>query len=215
MNNSTPSSPPCFAHELVPGDMGFEVCDAQTRLDVARWRKGERQRLIAARLAVPVSRRAAVAKQIIATLDQLVDPGAGPVIGLYWPFRGELDLRGWMRTMSDKGAQVALPVVVEKARPLVFRRWSPQCKMERGVWNIPIPADDQRVIPDIVIAPLVGVDPAGYRLGYGGGFYDRTLAALNNDPLVIGCGHPVARIDTIFPLPHDVPMNRVLLGDPE
>lgn len=215
MNGFTPSSPPCFAHELVPGEAGFEVCDKQTELDVTRWRKGERQRLIAARLAIPVSRRAAVARRIIEALDRLVDPAAGPVIGLYWPFRGELDLRGWMRAMSDGGAQMALPVVVEKAKPLVFRRWDPQCKMERGVWNIPVPADDRRVVPDIVIAPLVGVDHACYRLGYGGGFYDRTLAALDNNPLVIGCGHPVARIETIFPLPHDVPMHRVLLGEPE
>ena len=85
--------------------------------------------------------------------------------------------------------------------------------MERGVWNIPIPAADRPLVPEIVISPVVGADRAGYRLGYGGGFYDRTLANLPHRALTIGVGHPVAEIDTIFPQPHDVPLDWIILGD--
>src|SRR5690606_24922582 len=102
------------------------------------------------------------------------------------------------------------PVVVEKARPLVFRAYRPGDRLEKGVWNIPIPADGDPVIPDIVIAPLVGVDVRNYRLGYGGGFFDRTLAALPKRPLVIGVGYEMQRIATIHPQPHDIPMDRIV-----
>jgi 5,10-methenyltetrahydrofolate synthetase len=120
-----------------------------------------------------------------------------------------------MTAMHEHGAVIGLPVVIEKERPLVFREWKPRCPMERGVWNIPIPSEGREIVPDVVISPVVGIDPECYRLGYGGGFYDRTLANLSNDPLVLGVGYPMFAIDTIFPLPHDIPMDRVLLGQTE
>lgn len=213
MSNTTVSSPPCFAHELEAGWNGFEAVDPQTQIDVARWRKGERARLIAARLAVPVEERVAVAKRATVALTGLTTVFPRAVIGLYWPFRGELDLRDWMKDLAGQGARIALPVVVAKGEPLVFREWRPGYRMERGVWNIPIPAADRPLVPEIVISPVVGADRAGYRLGYGGGFYDRTLANLPHRALTIGVGHPVAEIDTIFPQPHDVPLDWIILGD--
>ena len=156
--------------------------------------------------------RARVAEAVAATLDDLVKPGPGMVVSLYWPFRGELDLRGWMAQAAEQGARVALPVVEAKGRPLIFREWRPGCRMERGVWNIPVPADGALVTPDVVLAPLVGFDPDGYRLGYGGGFFDRTLAALSPRAFAIGVGHPVAAIPTIYPQPHDIPMNTIIVG---
>jgi 5,10-methenyltetrahydrofolate synthetase len=84
--------------------------------------------------------------------------------------------------------------------------------MERGVWNIPVPADGAELAPDITIAPVVGHDPGCYRLGYGGGFFDRTLAALEPRPMAIGVGHPVAAIRTIYPQPHDIPMDAIVTG---
>jgi len=203
-----PGSPPCFAHELIDG----HPVDPQTVRDVARFRKAERSRLIAARLAISADARALLANRISDQLDQRLTPGPGLRVALYWPFRGEPDLRGWMARAHAQGAQVALPVVVEKARPLIFRDWSPGCAMERGVWNILIPSGQAEVIPNVVIAPLVGVDDAGFRLGYGGGFYDRTLAGLAEKPLVIGVGDPSARLRTIFPQPHDIPMDLVVTG---
>jgi 5-formyltetrahydrofolate cyclo-ligase len=204
-------SPPCFLHELEAGAEGLVAVDPRQATDVARWRKAERARLIAARLAVPADARARVAAAVMAALDREVEPGR--VVSLYWPFRGELDLRGWMASVVERGARVALPTVAAMRRPLVFREWRPGCAMRRGVWNIPEPAEGAVLTPDVVIAPLVGVDPAGYRLGYGGGFYDRTLAALSPKPRAIGVGHPVAAIATIFPQPHDVPMDLVLTGE--
>lgn len=203
-----PASPPCFAHEL----SGGQPVDPQTARDVARFRKAERARLIATRLAVPPAERAALAEQVGAELDRLLANHPGAVVSLYWPFRGELDLRGWMARAHERGFLILLPAVEGKARPLSFRAWAPGCRMERGVWNIPVPADGAQMRPDVVVAPLVGVDKQNYRLGYGGGFFDRTLAALDPRPLVIGVGHPVAEMPTIFPQPHDIPMDVVVLG---
>ncbi len=204
------ASPACFAHERELGEGGYEAVDRQQARDVARWRKAERVRLIAARLATSPEERRHAAGAVAAALDELVNPRPGIVVSLYWPFRGELDLRGWMARAIDRGARVALPVVVEKARPLIFREWRPGCRMERGVWNIPQPADGEPLTPDVVLAPLVGFDPDRYRLGYGGGFFDRTLAALSPRPRAIGVGLALAAIPTIYPQPHDIPMDAII-----
>ena len=89
-------------------------------------------------------------------------------------------------------------------------RYRPGDRLEKGVWNIPIPAEGTPVIPDVVLAPVVGFDPQNYRLGYGGGFFDRTLAALPAKPLVIGLGYASQAIATIYPQPHDIAMDRIV-----
>ena len=204
------ASPPCFAHELTEGPEGFAVVDPETARDVARWRKAERERLIALRQAGSADRRHQDSRIVAKILLELIRPAIGKVIAVYWPFKGELDLRPMMRQVYDLGAIVALPVVVAKATPLRFRRWRPDCRLERGVWNIPVPVGEPEVCPSDVIAPLVGYDPAGYRLGYGGGFYDRTLAAAKPRPRVFGVGQPEAEIPTIFPQPHDIDMDVII-----
>ena len=206
------ASSPCFAHELELGPDGYAVVDAQTARDVSRWRKSKREELIAARLAIPADTRAEMADQIAAQLTRLISPDKSMVISLYWPFRGEPDLRGWMREAFDLGARIALPIVVAKAQPLLFREWTPDGKLERGVWNIPVPADGAELVPNVVISPLVGFDPDNYRLGYGGGFYDRTLAAMTTPREVIGIGYASSALPTIFPQPHDIAMDRIVLG---
>jgi 5,10-methenyltetrahydrofolate synthetase len=104
-----------------------------------------------------------------------------------------------MVKMHGAGVRFVLPVVVAPATPLEFRRWSPGCRMEHGVWRIPQPAERHLLIPTLAIAPLVGYDPACYRLGYGGGFFDRTLASLNPRALAVGIGYPELALPTIFP----------------
>jgi 5,10-methenyltetrahydrofolate synthetase len=84
--------------------------------------------------------------------------------------------------------------------------------MARGLWKIPVPADGAALIPTVVIAPVVGFDAECYRLGYGGGFFDRTLAAMAAKPLVIGLGYPCASIPTIYPQSHDIPMDWIVSG---
>ena len=127
-----------------------------------------------------------MAQKIAAGLDAAIGDLSGRMVSLYWPFRGEPDMRPWMASVIDRGGAVALPIVVEKAQPLIFRAYRPGDRLEKGVWNIPIPAEGDPVLPDVVIAPVVGVDPQNYRLGYGGGFFDRTLAAMPRKPMVIG-----------------------------
>ena len=201
------ASPPCFLHELEPG---FRPAETAEWRDVARWRKAERERLIAARLAIPADIRTSFALSIAAGLDAVIGDVSGRAVSLYWPFRGEPDLRPWLASVGERGGMAALPVVVEKAKPLVFRAYRPGDPLEKGVWNIPIPASGGPVVPDVVIAPVVGFDPGRYRLGYGGGFFDRTLAALPKKPLVIGVGYDMQAIPTIYAQPHDIPMDRII-----
>lgn len=180
------------------------------RAEVMAWRKAERARLIAARLATPADDRAAWSARIAEELDQAIGAVEGLVISVYWPFRGEPDLRPWMNAVALRGGRCALPVVVEKGAPLAFRIWREGEALERGVWNIPIPAGGDAVEPDVAIAPVVGFDRAGYRLGYGGGFFDRTLAARTPRPRVFGVGYMLQAIDTIHPLSHDIAMDAIV-----
>jgi 5,10-methenyltetrahydrofolate synthetase len=181
--------------------------------DILLWRKAERERLIAMRMALPADARAASTAAIGSELSAMISPSAGQVVSVYWPIRAEPDLRPWMRAAHARGLRLALPVAVALGRPLTFREWRPGATMARGLWKIPFPAQGEEVIPTTVLAPLVGFDVACYRLGYGGGFFDRTLAAMVAKPVVIGLGYAQARIATIFPQPHDVPMDWIVTGD--
>ncbi len=205
------ASPACFMHEVDPAYMGLAPAfDPREQRDVQRWRKPERERLIMERLAVDAETRTLHARRIAERLDAVIGALAGRIVSAYWPFRGEPDLRDWLGHVSSRGGRTALPIVVEKHKPLIFRTWKNGERLEKGVWNIPVPIDGEEVCPDIVIAPLVGYDKAGFRLGYGGGFFDRTLAAMPKKPLVIGVGYAQAAIATIYPQPYDIPMDRIV-----
>jgi 5-formyltetrahydrofolate cyclo-ligase len=178
--------------------------------DVATWRKGERERLIAARRAMPAAAHQAASAEIGRLLLARFTPANPGIVGCYWPFRREFDCLPIMRRIIDLGGEVALPAVIRPRRPLQFRPWTPQTEMAKGVWDIPHPADGPAVHPVTLLVPLVGFDAAGYRLGYGGGFYDRTLAALPHRPETWGVGFELARMETIHPQPHDVPMDHIV-----
>lgn len=106
----------------------------------------------------------------------------GKTISLYWPLGSELDTKPLLRSLHDLGVACALPVVERKDNPLSFRRWTPETVLEPGAFNVLIPARTaDYVTPDFVITPMLAFDAAGYRLGYGGGFYDRTLEKLRMD----------------------------------
>lgn len=208
----TYASPPCFMHELDPAYLGLaKAADPRQLTDVMRWRKAERERLIKERLAIPSDVRRRQDEQIAANLYEAVAHVAGGVVTTYWPIRGEPDLLPFLEDLMACGARTALPVVVALGRPLIFRAWAPGAPLERGVWGIPTPsADAEAVAPDIIIVPVVGFDPACHRLGYGGGFFDRTLAAMPTRPRVVGVGYSQAAIPTIYPQPHDIPMDVVV-----
>lgn len=196
-------SPPCFMHELEP--------DPRQRADVMRWRKTERERLIRERLAMPSDRRRAHGETIAEALESVIGDVAGLVVSAYWPFRAEPDLRAFLDRVVARGGRTALPIVVAKGQPLNFRAWKNGDPIDRGVWNIPIPAAEAPLVqPDVVIAPVVGFDPMCFRLGYGGGFFDRTLAAMPRKPRVLGVGYRQQAIQTIYPQPHDIAMDMVV-----
>ncbi|MGD9602333.1 MAG: 5-formyltetrahydrofolate cyclo-ligase [Gammaproteobacteria bacterium] len=180
--------------------------------EIRAWRVETRQRLLDARRALSHDARRRIRDALVAGLMDALVPRihARHVLGFYWPIRGEFDLREVVEACLARGARAALPEVVDKSGPLVFRPWVPGCAMKTGVWNIPIPDTGDVVFPDILLVPLVGFDDAGYRLGYGGGYYDRTIAAHPGRPLCVGVGMAAARLPGIHPQAHDVPMHAVL-----
>ena len=157
-------------------------------------------------MAQPAPERSEATAKIAERLLKLVGDPKDLVISAYWPFRGEPDLKPLLKRLRVAGAITALPVVVQKHQPLVFRAWSSGDKLEHGVWNIPFPAEGPEVTPDIVIAPVVGFDRACFRLGYGGGFFDRTIAGLPSGVRFYGVGYDYQEISTIRPQSHDIPM---------
>lgn len=181
-----------------------------SRPEIMAWRKSERARLIEARLALPAAWRAEASTRLIEKLSRLVGDVRGKAISLYWPLKGEPDLRPWMREINEAGGQALLPVVAAPKTPLVFKPWRHGEALEKGVWNIPVPVTTETAVPDICLAPVVGFDPRNYRLGYGGGFFDRTLAGLERKPMVIGIGYAMQAIDTIYPFDHDIPMDVIV-----
>ncbi len=219
-DDDLPGDPPCHAHLVDPAHMG--LVDAQTARDVQRWRRAERQRLIETRRALAVSARKqadiALIEALAARLGALGRDRGGLRVALYWPIKGEPDLRPWAEMLRAQGAITLLPVVERPATPLVFRRWDAGDSLERGIWNIPVPAADRPAErPDLVIAPVVGLGGDNYRLGYGGGYYDRTLAQLaatGPAPHAIGVGYAFQRIPTIYPLPHDIALSEAILATP-
>ncbi len=206
------ASPACAAHELDALYRDQALPDAETRRDVMRWRRAERERLYRLRNALPADARADAESELQGRLEQLVEARGARVVGAYWPIRGEPDLRPWMRAADARGLVVALPVVVAEGRPLRYSRWRAGATMRRGRWGIAEPAVDDWCEPELVLAPLVGVDAGNYRLGNGGGYFDRTLAAAEPRPFAVGIGFGCTRIETIYPLPHDVPMDEVLFS---
>ena len=177
--------------------------------EVKAWRRTERERLIAWRMGVPVGERRAWGERIEAEVKSLTEQRPGP-LGVYWPFRAEFDPRPLVDWAVAAGRTVALPVVVDRKGPLEYRAWRPGEALISGVWDIPMPEKREIVIPTTILAPLVGFDAACYRLGYGGGYFDRTLAALSPRPFAIGVGFARQRLETIHPQPFDMAMDVIV-----
>jgi 5,10-methenyltetrahydrofolate synthetase len=178
--------------------------------DLAAWRKGERQRLIAARLAMPAAVHRAASAAIARALRAHFMPPEPELVGAYWPYRREFNCLPVLRRIIAASGEVALPVVVGPRQPLEFRRWTPDTAMTPGALGIPQPVDGPAVYPTTLLIPLVGFDAHGYRLGYGAGYYDRTLAALPRRPVTWGVGFELGRLETIHPRDHDVPMDAIV-----
>jgi len=184
-----------------------------TDAELRAWRKALREQLVARRMEVAVETLETWRHAIDERLDRNFPSLAQGTVGLCWPYRNEYDARFFAHRLREKGARTALPVVVAPRTPLIFREWHPGVKMAHGVYDIPYPAESPEVAPTVLLVPMNGFDAQGYRLGYGGGFFDRTLeklAASQRKPLVIGVTFELARIDTIRPQPYDIPMDYIV-----
>ena len=178
--------------------------------EIKSWRKTQREMLIAVRTAIAPEQRRVRNDRITELLLAGFTLPPGAVVGFCWPYKGEFDARFVIRRWRAEGAIATLPVVIDKALPLQFRKWWPGAPMRAGVYGIPVPDGIDVLIPDIAIVPMNGFDGRGYRLGYGGGYFDRTLAAFERRVLAIGVSCEASRLPTIHPQSHDIPMDFVV-----
>jgi 5,10-methenyltetrahydrofolate synthetase len=182
----------------------------ETWPEIRAWRRQQRDRLIAQRMALPAAERRAWSAAINTHIEAGFAFPAGTIIGFCWPFKNEFDARFLIRDFRARGAVAALPLVVAKASALQFRKWWPGAPVTAGVYGIPVPDGTELVVPNAAIVPMNGFDEAGFRLGYGGGYFDRTLAAQAPRPIAIGVSFECARLPTIYPQPHDIAMDFVV-----
>lgn len=182
----------------------------KTRSEIMEWRRAQRTLLQERRRALGREEREESTARIAGLLERYVPELADATVGFYWPFKGEMDLRGLAGSLHAAGSRLGLPVVVQKAAPLEFWHWEPATRLARGDWGIPVPAERVVVQPTALIVPLLGFDEAGYRLGYGGGYYDRTLAATTPRPFTVGAGFELGRLTSIHPLEHDIPLDAIV-----
>jgi 5,10-methenyltetrahydrofolate synthetase len=178
--------------------------------ELAQWRKAQRAALIARRLDAPEAERAAWSRRIEEGLREGFPLLQGFVVGFCWPYQGEFDARSVVSGLRRQGARAALPVVVGKGQPLEFREWWPGVGMVNGAYDVPVPDATRVLVPDALLIPAVGVGDRGDRLGYGGGYFDRTLAALEPRPLSIALAFELSRIPSSDPQAHDILMDFVV-----
>ncbi|MDR1350147.1 MAG: 5-formyltetrahydrofolate cyclo-ligase [Zoogloeaceae bacterium] len=162
---------------------------------------------LAARRACPAVQVTAWSRQIVAYLLQAFPQPPGERIAFYWPMHNEPDVRTALEVWRKAGATIALPVTIAPQTPLVFRAWTPETSLANDAFGIPAPMAGESLYPDVIIIPLNAFDVAGFRLGYGGGFFDRTLAILPRAPLTLGVGFELGRVESIQPQTHDYPVD--------
>jgi 5-formyltetrahydrofolate cyclo-ligase len=140
------------------------------------------------------------------------------VIGAYWPIKGEFDPLPALHRWKEDGElidqpqprRIGLPVVNREHKTMTFHAWYPGCPMEEDAYGIPKPKDTELIVPTLLFVPCVGYSAGGYRLGYGGGFYDRMLASLSPKPFTVGLGFGTDFVDDFEPEPHDMPLDAIL-----
>ena len=171
-----------------------------------------RRSAFAKRDALPAPMRAAAAETIAGRTFPVPVP-AGAVVSGYSPMNSELNPVPLMRKLADAGAQLALPVVQGRGKPLVMRAWSFGEGLTSGIWGIREPtAQAAEVFPDIMLVPLAAFDRAGHRIGYGAAYYDMTIARIRamKPVIAVGLGFAAQEADTIPVEPHDARLDLVL-----
>lgn len=174
------------------------------------FRSDLRRQKLAARTALDQTSHSALAKRIEAHLAALLLPLPPLSLAFCAPIRGEFDMRPLAALLLNRNWQVAMPVVAEVNAGMRFRVWTPASEMGTDRHGIPFPLNGTIIVPAIVLLPLVAFDNQGFRLGYGGGYFDRTLAEMVPRPLAIGVGFELGHVDDIRPQEHDVPLDAVV-----
>ena len=172
-------------------------------------RKAQRLALIQARTDQPAAAREAADQTLGTHLEGLLARLAPASIGFCWPYRAEFDMRAvvaaWLA--ADPRRWAALPVVGATGVPMRWRRWDPDIEMPLDRYGIPFPGDGPDLHPEVLFIPCNGFDARGYRIGYGAGHFDRTLAAMQPRPLAVGIAYELARLPDTQPQAHDLPMD--------
>ncbi|WP_295005250.1 5-formyltetrahydrofolate cyclo-ligase [uncultured Dechloromonas sp.] len=169
--------------------------------DNTAWRRALRRDMVARRAALSDAEHDAWSAHIVAHLQAALP--LPRIVAFCWPIKHEPDVRAVIPRWAAQGVLAALPVVVREDAPLAFRLWTPDTPLAADRYGIPTPTGGEFVQPDMLLLPLNGFDGDGYRLGYGGGYFDRTLAALSPRPLAVGVGFEINRLPTIRPERHD------------
>jgi len=182
---------------------------SQTAIDSATRRTALRRAMIAARLALPAAAHRSASAAIRRHLEEFLLPRPAGMIAFCLPVRAEVDCLPLIDRLLASGWQAAVPTVVTRAAPMAFRTWQPAAPLTVDPHGLPVPATGPAPAPDVILLPLVAFDAAGYRLGYGGGYFDRTLAALQRPVLTIGVGFDRCAVADLVPQPHDIPLDLV------
>ena len=183
---------------------------AEQSPDHGVFRAGLRREKLAARLALDPAAHAALSSCLGRHLAALLLPLAPQTLAFCAPVRGEFDARPLASDLIQRDWRAAMPVVTAVGAPMGFHAWTPSAAMSSDRYGIPIPADGAALMPDIVLLPLVAFDAQGFRLGYGGGYFDRTLAAMVPRPQAIGVGFELGRVADIRPQAHDIRLDAVV-----
>jgi 5-formyltetrahydrofolate cyclo-ligase len=182
------------------------------RISLSKTKSELRAEAFARRDALGADHRASAARAI-ASHKTCIELSPGTVVAGFSAIRSEIDPSALMQALAERGAALALPVAAERNQPLIFREWSKDTPLVRGMYGILEPfSDAQEVEPDIVLVPLAAFDRSGHRVGYGGGYYDRTLGLLRQSKKIIAIGIAFATQE-IARAPHeehDAPLDLVL-----
>jgi len=174
------------------------------------WKSRQRTALLEARAKLSNQQRNLIQKSVLKQLSHYLEKLPPQTLGIYWPIKGELDCRPLANLLIEAGWILTLPVINTASKQLDFAQWTPETEMIEGRWSIPVPSRPFWLKPSLFLIPLVGFDKQNFRLGYGGGFYDRTLADVSKPITTVGVGMEIGRLENIYPHKYDIPMDIIL-----